>query len=379
MKDRTSSRLASLDVLRGLTVVGMIIVNSMSALRYGADVSVFPALLHAEWAGITFADIVFPAFLMMVGVAIPFAMRPNRHLSSTPEAYEKSLIRDIFTRSARLFLLGLILSNLYWMIDFEAREWRLFGVLQRIGLVYCASALLYLMASPRTRLAIIIAVLLLYWPTLFIPSPDGLQTDIWRRGHNFAAYVDRALLGAGNHIFVPGPAGYDPEGLLGTFPAIAHGLIGVAIGEYLAMRTKRGGHMLAISGGAMLIIGMLWAVTFPAIKDVWSSSFVLITCGATTLALAGLHMWLDGDDEPGFIARIITTIGIAFGINAIAAYALHQFSGEVPTWDILMAPFHWLRRYTGDGFAAFLPVIIYTAMIWLCVEYLRRRCWIIKI
>ena len=343
-------RLASLDVLRGLAVVGMVIVNSMSALKYGAGINVFPILLHASWNGITFADIVFPAFLMMVGVAIPFAMPADQQRClATTEAAPKSQNRDILARSARLFVLGLLLSNLYWMIDFEARDWRLFGVLQRIGLVYCACALLYLATSARTRLAIIVIILLLYWPMLLIPSPDGMQTDIWQRGHNFAAYVDRALLGAGNHIFVTGPTGYDPEGLLSTLPAIAHGLIGVAIGEYLSMRPKRAGHALAISGAAMLIIGILWATIFPAIKDVWSSSFVLITCGLTTLALAGLHMWLDGRETTGPVARIVAVFGTAFGINAIAAYTLHQLSGEVPTWDILMASFHWLRGYVSAG------------------------------
>ena len=380
MKYVNGGRFVSLDVLRGLTVVGMIVVNSMSALKYGENVSAFPSLLHAPWDGITIADLVFPAFLMMVGVAIPLALSVNPQSNSAPSTIPtRSRSADIFARSIRLFLLGLLLSNLYWMIDFDARDWRLFGVLQRIGMVYCACALLYLTASPRIRLAIIAATLLLYWPIVLIPSPDGLPTDIWQRGHNFAAYVDRALLGAGNHIFVTGPTGYDPEGLLGTFPAMAHGLIGVAIGEYLCTHPRRSVRVLAVVGFAMLAIGALWSMTFPAIKDIWSSSFVLITCGLTTLALAALHWWLDNAEQQSAVAGIVTAFGTAFGTNAVAAYALHQLSGEMPAWDILMSSFHWLRPHVSDGWASFLPVLIYTAIIWLCVDYLRRKRWIIKI
>src|SRR3546814_10524882 len=88
-----------------------------------------------------------------------------------------------------------------------------------IGLVYCACAILFLLAGPRARLIIAAAILALYWPLALLPSLDGLATDIWVRGHNFIASVDRLLLG--NHLYVKGPEGYDPEGILGTLPAIA--------------------------------------------------------------------------------------------------------------------------------------------------------------
>ena len=130
-------RLVSLDVLRGLTVVGMILVNSMAGMFYGAKAEVFPPLLHAHWDGLMLADLVFPGFLMMVGVAIPLAMANARDGAGKQAG-------TILARTGRLVLLGFLLSNLYWFADFSSGAWRLFGVLQRIGLVYGACALLFL-------------------------------------------------------------------------------------------------------------------------------------------------------------------------------------------------------------------------------------------
>jgi predicted acyltransferase len=366
-------RLVSLDVLRGLAVMGMILVNSMAGMFYGPKAQVFPLLLHAHWQGLTIADLVFPAFLTMVGVSIPIALtarNPEPRLDAVQA-------RRIGVRTLRLVLLGFLLSNLYWFVDFESGAWRLFGVLQRIGFVYGACAILFLACGPKVRLALIVALLVLYWPLALIPSPDGLATDILQRGHNFVAWADRALLGAGDHIYVKGPEGYDPEGLLGTLPAIAQGLIGVAAGEYLLRRRGAGAAgMLALAGAAMLALGLLWSIWFPIIKDIWSSSFVLVTSGITLLALAGLHLWLD---RPSRRLAWPLLVPYAFGINAIAAYVLHQLTGETVGWDLFLAPFHATRGTLGDAVAAFLPVLLYMAVIWAVMEWLRRKRWIVKI
>ncbi|MES2442123.1 MAG: heparan-alpha-glucosaminide N-acetyltransferase domain-containing protein [Pseudomonadota bacterium] len=371
MSDTARQRLLSLDVLRGLTVVGMILVNSMAGMKYGAKAEVFPLLLHAEWNGLTLADLVFPGFLMMVGVSIPLALAAARERGGGGET------GAILARAGRLVLLGFLLSNLYWFADLSSGEWRLFGVLQRIGLVYAACALLFLACGPKVRLGILAAILVLYWPLALIPALDRLPNDIWLRGHNFVGSVDRVLLG--DHNYVKGPAGYDPEGLLGTLPAIAHGLIGVAIGEVLLRRPAGAARKLALAGAAMLAIGVAWGFVFPVIKDIWSSPFVLVTSGITTLALAGLHAWLDRDGERAPPTRWFVLFATAFGINAIAAYTLHELSAGVPTWQILLVPFQALRGPLGDAVAAFVPVLLYIALIWLCVDYLRRRGWIVRI
>lgn len=359
-------RLISLDVLRGLTVAGMILVNSAAAMKYGADANIAPILLHVSWDGLTLADLVFPGFLTMVGIAIPFSMRDAR--------FDSAQRRHILGRTVRLFLLGFILSNLYWFASFASGDWRLFGVLQRIGLVYCACALLFLLAGPRARLIVAAAILAFYWPLALLPSLDGLATDIWVRGHNFIASVDRMLLG--NHLYVKGPEGYDPEGILGTLPAVAQGLIGVAIGEMLIRRTGPAGRQLAMIGAAMLVVGGVWSLAFPIVKDIWSSSFVLVTSGITILALALLHHSLDREGRsPGIAA----TAMLAFGANAIAAYTLHQVTAGVVTWDLLLLPFRFLQAPLGDVIASLLPIFLYMLLIWGAMEGLRRKGWIIKI
>ena len=366
-------RLLSLDVLRGLTVIGMIVVNSAAGLESSGEV--FPTMLHSHWQGLTLADVVFPAFLMLVGVSIPLALGGARERTGLdgPQA------RHILGRTLRLFVLGFVLSNLWWFSDFDATSWRLFGVLQRIGLAYGACALLFFVCAPKVRLAIIVALLALYWPLALVPSPDGIATDLWVRGHNFIGAVDRILLGAGNHIYVTGPEGYDPEGVLGTLPAIAHGLIGVAIGEYLrARRGAASARPLALAGVAMAVAGFAWGFAFPVVKDIWSSSFVLLTCGLTTLALAGLHLWLDRDGG-GRGRTAIERLALPFGANAIAAYVLHMLTASMPGWDLLMAPFVATREVLGDRLATLLPILLYLGFLWLCLELMRRKGWIARI
>jgi predicted acyltransferase len=365
----SSQRLVSLDLLRGFTVIGMILVNSMAGME--SKGAVYPTLLHERWDGLHLADVVFPAFLLMVGISIPLSMRGR--IGNPREEYG-----PIFWRSVRLIALGWVLSNLWWFTNFHATSWRLFGVLQRIGLVYSACALMYLWLKPRTWAVVAVAILILYWPLTLIPSLDGLPNDIWARGHNFVGSVDRVLLGAGNHNYVKGPEGYDPEGLLGTLPAIAQGLIGMTIGEYLLGRDKARARDLTVAGAAMLMLGIAWGLVFPVVKDIWSSSFVLVTSGIATLTLGGLSYIFDGRPLSG--ARLaVGMIALPFGMNAIAAYVLHEVTGTLLGWDLLLQPYRNLVPSVGTELAAFVPVGLYIALIWLCMFYLWRRKWMVRI
>ena len=353
-------RLVSLDLLRGLAVIGMIVVNEMA----GMESPVYPLLLHSRWNGLTIADVVFPAFLFMVGVSIPLAFKRKAEADYPA----------ILWRTARLLLLGFILSNIFWLSKFDSGTWRLFGVLQRIGLVYCACAVMFLNLSPRTRLIVAAAILLLYWPVTLISALDGLPNDIWVRGHNFVGSVDRVLLGA--HVYVPGPDGYDPEGILGTFPAIAQGLIGVTVGEYVLC--AREWKPLWMAGAAMLVAGIAWGFVFPVVKDIWSSPFVLVTSGIALLALCVLHDLFDGRPMSG-ARRVAELVVLPFGINAIAAYTLHEITWSFLGWDLLQAPYRELRTVIAPQLAAFVPVLLFLAFIWLCMFYLWRKRWLIRI
>lgn len=355
-------RLVSLDLLRGLAVIGMIIVNEMA----GMEGPVYPLLLHSHWNGLTIADVVFPAFLFMVGVSIPLSFKRKDEVDYS----------HILGRVLRLLLLGFILSNIFWLSNFSSGSWRLFGVLQRIGLVYGACAVMFLNLSSRTRLIVAAAILILYWPLTYIPTLDRVPTDLWLRGRNFVGSLDRVLLGAGNHIYVPGPEGYDPEGLLGTLPAIAQGLIGVAVGENLLPHRAR--KPLWIAGIAMLAVGIAWGVVFPVVKDIWSSTFVLVTSGIALLVLLALGYGFDGKPMRG-IRLPAEIIVLPFGLNAIAAYTLHEISWSFLGWDLLQAPYRRLRAVIGPQLASFVPVLLFLAFIWVCMFYLWRKRWLIRI
>ncbi len=363
-------RLASLDILRGLAVIGMILANASDGVKEGFHAAVFGQLLHERWDGLHFADTVFPAFLMMMGVSVAMALSKARATpGQKPDAARKAVVRAL-----RLCALGFILVNVDYFANFHG-SWRLFGVLQRTGLVYGACGVLYLLCGPRTRLALAAGLLALYWPLALLPQLDAGASDIWVRGHNFIASVDRVLIGDAR-IYVHGAEGYDPEGLLGTLAAIAHGLIGVAIGELLirSERTKTVGR-LVMAGAGMLAAGIAWGFLFPVVKDIWSSPFVLVTCGLTTLVLALLHRFIDGRDTvPGW-----ALVPAAFGMNAIAAYVLDELCYQMPTWALFGLPYDGLRGVLGEPLAALLPVILFIGFIWLCVKYLRRKNWIIRI
>lgn len=371
MQPQTSrSRLLSLDVLRGLTVMGMILVNATAAM----PPPVFPFLQHVSWVGLNFADLVFPAFLMMVGVSIPLSLGTAKARGGLDRAQGLKIV----WRTLRLFVIGVLLSNLWFFMDMAQTEWRFWGVLQRIALVYGVCALIFFKTSPRAWLIIAAIILVLYWPLVLIPSPDGLPVDIGVRGHNFAAYVDRALLE--NHIYVKGPQGYDPEGWLGTLPAIAQGLIGMAAGQYLTRApVAEGARRLAVAGLCLLVAGSLWSLVFPVIKDIWSGSFVLVTSGITLLCLAGLHAWLDGGAPPKGLSSALVTVPASFGINAFAAYILHALASFMLGWQVMRLPYDLAEPVIGAQAAAMLPVLIFLAIIWAAMDYLRRQGWVVRV
>jgi predicted acyltransferase len=185
------------------------------------------------------------------------------------------------------------------------------------------------------------------------------------------------LLGA--HNYVKGPEGYDPEGLLGTLPAIAHGLIGVAVGEYLLRGDQLRERRLAAAGLAMLAVGGSWSLAFPVVKDIWSSTFVLVTCGLTSLLLAALLATFDEGQPLVGWRKAVSIVLLPFGMNAIAAYVLHELAGSMLGWDLLLVPYRQACSVVPPQVAAFVPVLLFIAFIWACMDYLRRKGWIIKI
>lgn len=366
-----ASRMVALDALRGLTVLGMIVVNTAGFLHDPEGLPAYATLLHSTWAGFTLADAVFPSFILIVGVSVACSLAATRIQGGGARS---GAFGTIAARTARLLFVGFLISNLGWLQTPDDRHVRVFGVLQRIGVVYGVCAALYLTTGSRLRLALAIAILAAYWPLTLMPTPDG-PADLLAPGRNIVSWTERAMLGA--HLYVPGRYGFDPEGLLSMLPAIAQGLIGVAVGEWIIRRgpSVATARALAWAGAAVTLVGVGWCTVYPPIKAIWTGSFVLISTGPTLLAF-GLFYWVLDVKGPKVPGR---TVLLAFGANAITAYVLHEV-GSVA----LLAPFFRdayaaAAHVVSPEAAALLPVLIFTMVVWAPIGWLYRKQWTLKI
>jgi len=272
----TLNRLVSLDVLRGITISLMILVNTPGSWSY-----VYGPLRHAEWNGCTLTDLVFPFFLFIVGVSVWFSF--SKHQVKT----SKSLVSKVLERAVVIFLLGFLL-NLFPFFDFG--RVRVMGVLQRIALAYGAGAMLCLFFK-RNMLILILCVLLLgYWALLFYGSdsnPYALQENIVRK-------FDLFLFGE-QHIYKGFGIPFDPEGLLSTIPAVGTVIIGYLIGGILSEKKSFVSKIkkLIVVGLLLVSLGWFWGIVFPINKALWTSTYVLYTAGLATLLLSFLIFIID--------------------------------------------------------------------------------------
>ncbi|MGF7138718.1 acyltransferase family protein [Roseimarinus sediminis] len=298
-----NQRIVSLDALRGFTVAGMILVNVPGSWNH-----IYPPLRHAEFNGLTLADLVFPFFLFIVGASIVLALGRRLGQGISP----KSMLPKILYRSLLIFLMGILLN---WMSAGFEFPLRLAGVLQRIALCYLAGALLFLFVSSLYRWVIAIFILLAYLLLMvYVPVP-GEQEAVLTAEMNWAAWVDAQCL-PGKKYF----GNWDPEGLLSTFPAIVTTLFGMFAAQII-QKTKSEIEMIksmGIYGNILLFAGIVVSAFFPLNKNIWSSSFVLLTAGLAAVLWSVLIFIVDVNRWQRWAFP-----GIVFGANAITAYVLH--------------------------------------------------------
>jgi predicted acyltransferase len=330
-------RIESVDILRGVTIAAMILVNTP-----GTWGSVYAPFLHADWHGYTPTDLVFPFFLFIVGCSIAFAYNGKK---GTGKTYKK-----ISVRALKLIGLGIFLGAFTLTFPFF-KEWesiRLPGVLQRIGLAFFFAAVIALNANWKVILGVTVALLLGYWGIMgFLPLPDGSSPTFERAANNWAMYFDTTILGS--HTWKPD---YDPEGLLSTLPSIATALLGVLTGRLLISNRADKFTMLGIGGIALLILGHLWGMVFPINKALWTSSFVLVTAGWASILLWVISFFSDFQN---------TKFGDVFkrvGANALILYFLSSFISKI----FGITGIHgWLYEnlYVHDFMAAKLSSLLY--------------------
>ncbi len=271
-------RIVSVDVLRGITIIAMILVNNPGTWGH-----IYPPLRHAKWHGYTPTDLIFPFFLFIVGVSIAFAYKNK--------VGDVNTYKKIITRSLKLIGLGLFLG---WFLPYppfhkSINVLRFPGVLQRIGVVFFFAAIINLNFNWKIITGIIITILFGYFFWMgFVPLPNGSLPTFDRALNNWANHIDIRFFE--NHTW---KKDYDPEGLLSTLPAITTSLIGILIGRLLISSEYQKIIKLFSIGTLMVILGYIWNIWFPINKALWSSSFVLVTVGWASILLSLLYFLLD--------------------------------------------------------------------------------------
>ncbi len=359
-----SERLLSLDAFRGITIAAMILVNNPGTWN-----AVYAPLLHAKWNGWTPTDLIYPFFLFIIGVAMPFSFSKYEYSNQ-----KNGLLIKVLRRSSVIFLLGIFL-HLFPRFDFESL--RIAGVLQRIAIVYLFASIIFLYVNRRNVKWAVVLILLGYWGLMTLVSVPGHGPGVLTPEANLAAWVDSLLL--------PGQmyqTTWDPEGILSTLPAIASTLIGVLCGLFLLSSVPRRevAAWLFVSGWALCILGIFWGSIFPINKAIWTSSYVLLTSGAA-LQFMGACQWLV--DVKGY--RKFFQPAIVFGVNSITVYVLSGMVASLMTtvrvgpelslknWVVQNVFMSWLDPMNASLAFALSYVILWY---WLMRIFYRRRIFL---
>lgn len=366
-------RFLSLDIFRGITIAFMIMVNNRGPHS-------FKEMQHAEWHGFTLTDLVWPSFLFVMGAAMIYA---KRKWETMPQ---KDVIYKIIKRTVLIFLIGYLMNwfpFMKWDSNGELHllpisETRILGVLQRIALCYGITALLVYYFSLRTLIILSAITLVGYW--LLMARYGNLDS----KSANLHSVIDIAVL-TPDHMYKLGARGYDPSGILGTFPAVVNTIAGYICANYLS-RNPKGFESLAkisMAGFACISIAYLWNLVFPYNKNLWTSSFVMLTVGIDCLIYVCLIYIID------FLGhKKWTRFFDVFGKNPLFIYVfsscLPGLYNLIPAADGKPMWSHIYRNIFapafGDGLlASFLYCCFFMFLCWLMAWWMDRNKIYIKI
>ncbi|MGH7655937.1 MAG: acyltransferase family protein [Gemmatimonadaceae bacterium] len=303
-------RILALDVFRGLTVAGMLLVNDP-----GTWSAIYPPLEHAEWNGWTPTDVIFPFFLFIAGVTTHLSLSARR----AQGADDKALQRQIIRRGALIVLFGLFMAVFpFYPLD-RITHLRIPGVLQRIGVAYAIAALISLRTTLKQQAVIVASILIGYWFVMTLVPVPGAMGGIGANlntapARTLAAWTDRFLLGG--HLWINSVT-WDPEGPLSTIPAIGTAMLGIFAGRWLAEPRpldERLNGLFAV-GALGMMAGLMWNWSFPINKSLWTSSFVVFTAGMACVSIAAISWVID-------VKRVTwwTRPVVIYGVNPIIAF-----------------------------------------------------------
>ena len=348
----SSQRLLSLDILRGITVAGMILVNN----GWGES---YEMLQHAKWNGLTPCDLVFPFFLFIMGISCYLSLVKSE-FKATPK-----VLRRIIKRTVLLFAIGLFI---HWFDnalsgDYGLAHLRIWAVLQRIALCYCAVSLFALFCNHRYTLSVAALLLLIYSAILIFGNGYAEDADI-----NVLAQTDLRLFGY-EHLYHKSPV--DPEGLLGTISSIAHVMLGFYCGQLIRKKESVEQKVIAlfVVGTVLVVAGWLLSYGLPLNKHVWSPSYVMVTCGLASLLQALLMYVIDIQQKKGW-----TTFFHVFGVNALALYVSSELLAILlGNYGISETVYGWIHAVVPPLKPASLVYAVYFVLLNFAIGYVLYR------
>ncbi|WP_339751890.1 acyltransferase family protein [Algoriphagus aquimarinus] len=371
-----SNRYLALDVLRGLTIAFMIIVNTA-----GDWSNLFAPLAHANWHGFTPTDLVFPTFLFVVGNAMSFSMKKLQQMNAA------DFFKKVGKRTVLIFLIGWLLNAFpfYDLSDsgaisfIDLTEVRLFGVLQRIALCYFFASIVLYYGGIKLGWIFSAIALLGYWVIMYF---FGDASDPYSLTGNAAIKLDLALIGP-ERMYGGEGIPFDPEGILSTLPGIVNVIAGYLAGK---MIQKLGNTMDAVKkllgiAVVLIVVSYAWDLLFPINKKIWTSSYVLLTTGIDLVLLALLVAVIEIKNWKGW-----TYFFEVFGRNPLILYVLSglvvTLLSMIPVGDTTLKGFIYTNFYTSwlaPKMASFLFAFSYMLVIWLIGLWMDKKKIYIKV
>ncbi len=391
----TNTRLLSLDVFRGITIAGMILVNNPGNWN-----KIYAPLGHSEWNGLTPTDLVFPFFVLIMGISIYLSFKKFNFKIST------KTFTKLLRRSVLIFLIGLFLNwfGLFYSefnalssegysflekiriasLNFE--KLRILGVLQRLAIISFFGSIIILLVKHKYIPWLVAGTLILYWIIIgstwsYMPSDD-----------NIIVVIDKLILGA-NHLYIDhfsdgSKLVFEPEGIISTIPSIAQVLIGFLIGKIISenKNTDNAIRIIFVLGTCILFVGFLMSYGFPINKKLWSSSYVLVTSGLGALLLALLIWIIDIKNKRQWWCNFFES----FGVNPIFIYIISfllsillininvKYNGQ---WNSLktLVNNNYIIPFFNDYFASLIYALVFVIINWFISHILYKKRIYIKL
>lgn len=370
MKNSADGRLVSLDALRGFDMFWIIGGDAMAqSLARATDSGFFEWIAlqteHVAWNGFRFYDLIFPLFLFIAGVSFPFSLESRKAKGQS----RSKIYSHIIQRGLILVALGIVYNG-FFRLDFE--NLRYASVLGRIGLAWMFAALIFFNTGLKWRIVWTTSILLIYWAVMALVPVPGYGAGVYTMEGSLVAHIDR--------LFLPGVLYnqvHDPEGILSTLPAISTALLGMLTGQLLrhrnhSMSAYRKLGIMLLCGTSFILLALLWNYWFPINKNLWTSSFVLLTGGISLLLLSVFYLVTDI-----WTWRKWAFPFIVIGLNPITIYLCN--GGMINFRSTAQYFFGGLNQFMSGASADFYMALFTFLVSWFFLYFLYKKKIFLKV